>query len=623
MECNHGDESIHPFRSLHTIQLSRRVCHFGQHWAKTMPGSSYATREAGLPPSEPAKVVPFHDLLPEEPFHCCVHITQRSKFKRCGKTLQPLDRAVARTLFEKIQSSLVDDLPVQDLLLRFANFTLCNGWHRPAKGVEGLYIRMVTRWSKDLEKGVAAHQQAIAEDTATRATRNEVDLLVGSPVVSTDRDEFSEDNTTSPDPDSAKSHPVDEKEPSMESIKFGPDSSLKKGSTLVREAEIGPIDNETRLKRVTRSGTITQTEVDYLPYSPKLLALSPSQLVHETNKDLLGRISKPLVKTAHLDGYVYMFTRAGDPKLVKIGYTKNDPERRIAAWGRKCCYNAREEFVTKLTPHAWLVERLALLELKHCRKVEQNCKWNPNCDIKHGEWCSVSVNEARRVIERWAAWMTTYRPWGPDYILRPEWRDLLDKCRIAVNQPSSDKDMWERFVRREHPRNTVPILQSPYPEDFVEQERPIGDNTPTTTPSRKPTISPTTPHGTYSKTPEMRWPSKLHTTFPNSPTISSCSNTPPPLTPSSSSSPPSSSPSTPTLPSRRTTWGTSAPPPELFRDTLKSAFAYMDDHIGTGSSSGKTRTTSTRLSIRLSQKSISMSLKWGEVGEGLCCAVAA
>ncbi len=608
-----------------------------------MPGHPFATREAGLPLSEPAKVVPFHDLLPEEPFRYCVHLTQRSPSKRCGKKLNSRDRAAARALYEKILSSLVDGLHVQDLVLRLAKITLCNDVHRPAEGIEGLYIRLFNRWSGDLQKETAAHQRVMTEHVATRAARNEVDKRLRDPVVSMDHNGFSADAITSHDPDSANSRLVDEEEPRIEAIKSGPEYSLNKRLTLVSEVEIGQTDTESYprvsprthckpqgsaaplplplIKRLTRSGTITQIGVDFLPCYPELLALNPSQLVHATNELLLPEISKPLTKTARLDGYIYIFTRPDDPKLVKIGYTKNPPERRVASWGRKCCYDAREEFVTKLTPHALLVERLAQVELAHCRKEEQKCKWKPLCKTKHREWFSISVQEARRVVERWAGWMQNHRPWGPDYTLRPEWRELLDKCRIALKQPSSDKDMWECFVRREHPRTLAPILRSPDPAKCLEQEQPTSHNIPIITPDRKSIISPTTLHGTTSKTPGIRRPPKLDTTFPTGPTIGSRTSPLSPV-PSLSASTTSSSPTTlmPTPPPRRRTWHTAQTPPEIVRAALKSTFAYLDDHIGTGSSRGKNPTAPTRISIRLSQKSMGMSVAWGELDTGLCTA---
>jgi T5orf172 domain len=349
-------------------------------------------------------------------------------------------------------------------------------------------------------------------------------------------------------------------------------------------------------------------EADFLPYCPKLLTLNPSELIHHTNTSLLALLSGRLMPTAKLDGYVYIFTRPDDPSLIKIGFTTRPSGRRVAAWGRNCCYAANMEYDTGLVPNAWLVEKLAHEELKQYRKIEQRCKWKAMCPTKHQEWFALGVQEAKRVVERWAGWIGRYRPWGPDHALTPEWLSLLDKYRIALKGPDRDIQMWERWARMEEPRTVVPVVQNPTPKQELEQPHPHATNSNPTTGDISP--SSTTLQNRKSTPSQQSRPPKLNAQTPSS--INSDS--------SSSPSSPSQTPF-PTTTLRRSTRHTLQTNPETVRAILKSAFANLDAYIGTPSPSSSTKNkkrTKPRVTIRLDGKS--MSLAWGEVDEGYCTA---
>jgi T5orf172 domain len=603
-----------------------------------MPGHPFAMREASQPLSEPAKVIHFHDLLPDEPFHHCVHFTEKSKSKskskRCGKILNSRDRSAARALFAEIQSSSVNDLTLRDSLLRLAKITLCNHVHRPTEGLEGLYIRIVNRWNKDFEKETAAHRHCPPEKIVAEVAQKEADPIFHSPAVLTDHYHFPEDDTKPYDSDSIALYSPDEKKLRFEASKYGGGSSFNQASVLVSEEEIGRSDTESSphvssrrhskpqgnpallpailSERVTRSGTITRFNMDYLPLFPELLDLSPSQLIHRTNQNLLSQISKPLTKTATKCGYVYIFTRRDEPTLVKIGYTKNSPEGRVAAWGRNCCFDAHSEFVTELTPHAFLIERLAQLEFAHCRMQEQQCKWKAMCPTKHSEWYRISVQEARRVIERWASWISKHQPWGPDHILRPKWRDALDKCRIDLKEPSSDKDMWEQFVKMVEPETVVPAVRSlSPPEEQLEQHQPVSTQSPTTRPNHT-SPSPPTVHALTTKPSHTPPPPRPQTPPPRSLIRSSSPSSPPPSPFQTSSSP------IPQPLSRRSTRYNFQSPPATLRAVLKSAFLDLDGYLHAASSGRKPKGTRSRISIRVDRKSLDVA--WGELDEGYCTA---
>jgi T5orf172 domain len=430
-----------------------------------MPGDIIQRREPNQTVSESARIVSFYDLDPQEQFLKCVHLKVGSRTQRCGQPINKQDRESARGLFLKIRFSLTDATLLQDSLSTIAKLTLCNHVHRPRDGTEVLYTRMVQKWSYDFD----SKQAAIGYQSVTDAV--------------TDCNDPPE-NTISPGPDPAKSQIIHSEGLPLEATTSEDDHSLDGPATPVREKDIlkenkdlalygtrkGPYSGDGAMtmlppqplpKRVTRSGTLSQPDDEYLPYCPKLLTLNPSELVHCRNTALLSLLSRPLGVTAKKDGCVYIFTRPDDPSLVKIGFTKHSGKARVAAWGKDCCYAARLEFATEMMPHAWQVERLVQEQLKQYRKKERKCKWKASCSTQHQEWYEISVGEAQRVVEFWAGWITRYRPWGADGFLKPDWASLLNRYRIALKEPGCDADLWDRWARMEEPREASPVIPSP------------------------------------------------------------------------------------------------------------------------------------------------------------------
>jgi T5orf172 domain len=599
-----------------------------------MPDHLLVQLETSRATSEPARVISFYDLTPEEDFHYCVHLITGPEPRRCRNTIdKEKDRPTARCLYRKILSSLPGGTSMQALLSDLAEVTLCRRVHRKRAGIEELYSRMVQKWSNDLETNNTAFDNPTVNQLGNETGTCEAHPLPDDAIVSFDHRNAQDNSMVIDDPHPAPyetrdgdEHPLKAAEPEDDSLCGSPTSLVnervsQEGATDSRLSELRQPDTTNTTisvwqphlqpRRVTRSGTSSFPEADFLPYCPKLLTLNPTELIHHTNTSLLALLSGRLKPTAKLHGYVYIFTRPDDPSLVKIGFTTCPSGRRVAAWGRSCCYAANMEFDTGLVPNAWLVEKLVHEELKQYRKIEQRCKWKAMCPTKHQEWFALGVQEAKRVVERWAGWIRKYRPWGPDHALTPEWLSLLDKYRVALKGPDRDIQMWERWARMEKPRTVVPVVQRPTPKQELEQHHSQPTSPNPTTGDISP--SSTTVQNQKSTPSQQPRPPKLNTQTPQS--INTDSPSPPSPSPSQTPSP--------TTPLRRSTRRTLQTTPETVRAILKSAFTNLDAYIGTSSplSSSTTKNKKRikpRVTIRLDRKS--MSLAWGEADEGYCTA---
>ncbi len=344
-------------------------------------------------------------------------------------------------------------------------------------------------------------------------------------------------------------------------------------------------------KRVTRSGTSTNLEKEYVPYCPRLLACTPTQIIQETNNSVLSILNRSLTIMAKKSGRVYIFTRPDDPALVKIGFTTHSGEARVAAWGKDCCYAAKLEFVTEMMPHAWLLERIVQEQLKQYRRKERRCKWKASCSTQHIEWYEIGVKEARKVIESWAGWIQKYRPWGSDDVLTPTWAYLLNQYRMALKDADRDEEMWDRFVRMEAPRKAISIVRS------QASKQNLNNST-----------SSFTVHTTELKASCKPQLPELQTTLPK-------------RVHSDSSSAPSLSPSQPRSPSkpprrsiRRLCYNTAA---DTTRLVFKSALSGLTTSISPSPDRSR-KSPTPQVTVRMDRGSVSIA--WGEVDEGYCTA---
>jgi len=255
-----------------------------------MLGDIIPRREPNQTVPESARIVGLFDLDPDEQFLQCVHLKAGSGPKRCEKPINKQDRQRARRLYLKIRSSLTDATSPQDSLSTIAKLTLCNHVHRPRDGTEVLYTRMVQKWSNNfhIEQAAIGHPSVMTTVTDCKD---------------------SPEHTTSSGPDAAKYKIIRIEGMPLEATTSKDGRSLHRPATLVPEKHILKETNDPSLcgtrdgpcssngaftmsppqplpKRVTRSGTQSQPDDEYLPYCPKLLTLTPSELIHCRNTSL-------------------------------------------------------------------------------------------------------------------------------------------------------------------------------------------------------------------------------------------------------------------------------------------------------------------------------------------------
>jgi T5orf172 domain len=624
-----------------------------------MPIGPFTKREAKRPIWETAAFVQFQDFTPEEEFCTCVHLTSGPRPRRCTMPINKKDRQTARGFYLQIRSLLADGTSVQDLLSELAKVTLCNHVHRPRDGTETLYTRMVQNWSNNFEIDEGTIRQPKLEDDVPEAVLIPVERPPDGAVHSIGYSETQVRSKGAGDADSSPSELRDLDMLAVGALDLQMGSLSDKPEIMVKEEEIyrsaqasplpkpsrpdsKPPSKPTSLPRplrdfVTRCGTFPPVQEEYLPYCPDLLTFTHLQLIHYTNHSLLSYLSKRLGKMAKRDGYVYIFIRPDDPKLVKIGYTEKSPEGRVATWGKGCCYAARRMFDTGKIPHAWLVERLVQIQLKQYRKREQRCKWKAMCPTKHTEWYEVGVQEARQTIELWADWVTQSRPWGSDGYLTSEWMSLLNKYRLALKGPDRDEKMWERWVRMEDPREAVSVVQNPTPTSTSmpkSKTAAAATTTPPTTeqdlgqlPSRTCLQNRQTPKPSSQLPPSSTTMQTSNPRTTQTPSLAKKYTTPKSTKPDDS--PPSPSPaskqtfsSTPTTTDslkqsvRHNNYTFQTPPDQTRRAILESALlSSLDDYMA--ASPGRRR-NSPRLASRLDRKFVDWAC--GELDEGYCTA---
>ena len=573
---------------------------------------------------EAVRVLHFYQLAPEEDFMKCVHLKATPDGQRCGQQICKDDRGTAAEIYQKIKSLLARGGALQalpNLLLDLAKVTLCNRVHRPSGAEEDMYSKMVTHWSHDLDTEELHLTRAKIEEVKIETVQSEVAPIDDNLSPLTDGNdaigkltEIEGAVATQEELEDGKGDPTGQREPVDVTMLDKLEAPLiQEEGTRPTSADsspcassVFPVTPPSPLpERVTRSGTFTEAEPEYLPFSPYVLQLSPSQLIQYRNDSLLSLLAKPLSPMAKKHGVVYIFTRPDDPKLVKIGFTTKPGKDRVAQWGRGCCYLAGLEHVTEFMPHAWLVERLAEEELKHHRKREQRCKWNARCSKKHKEWYEIGLQEGIKVVQRWADWIIKYLPWGPDHVMTPEWMSLLNKYRIALKRSDPDEDMWDRWVRMEEPRNVVTM---PQPSSTEQNRNDISDTTTPMTESASKSNHPITDADSAQASASKPKPE---------PTIIATES-------SNSSNPSSLSP--PTTPTHQTIRQTIQTPPDTLRAAravLSSALSNLDAYISgidspLSSPSTKRKATPPRVTLRVGKGSVS--LAWELQDEGYCTA---
>ncbi|KAH8787352.1 T5orf172 domain-containing protein [Hyaloscypha sp. PMI_1271] len=163
------------------------------------------------------------------------------------------------------------------------------------------------------------------------------------------------------------------------------------------------------------------------------------------------------------DGYIYIFRSKSDafpgPKYVKIGKTKQKPEKRKDQWRGTCKFDFVhvEDENDKRFLHYHKVERIVHAELYNERRKYKCNKCN-KCNkgkrfhhlelgegsvlptpTEHGEWFEVSEEKALEVVNKWRDWVIKNEPYRPDGTLHARW---MWKCATGSFWMDGTEDDW-------------------------------------------------------------------------------------------------------------------------------------------------------------------------------------
>ena len=162
-------------------------------------------------------------------------------------------------------------------------------------------------------------------------------------------------------------------------------------------------------------------------------------------------------------GYIYIFKSKADafpgPRYVKIGKTKQIPERRRRQWELQCNFEAIhvKDDKDKRFVHYHAVEKIIHAELYNKRRkyLCNECKKfhyfklgknsSKSTQTEHGEWFEISEDEALQVVNKWRDWVIDNEPYRPDGTLRTRW---VWKCAAGsfwMNGTEEDWAAWRKF----------------------------------------------------------------------------------------------------------------------------------------------------------------------------------
>jgi hypothetical protein len=177
--------------------------------------------------------------------------------------------------------------------------------------------------------------------------------------------------------------------------------------------------------------------------------------------DTSGKI--PRTSAIEDDGFIYIFRSKPDAfpgsKYVKIGMTKQTPEKRIRVWGKSCKFEFIhiEDAKDKRFLHNRAVERIIHTELyNERRKYKCNkCGHKHHLELgavdarrtptEHGEWFEITEEKALEVVNKWRDWVIKNEPYRPDGSLRARWEWKCKAGSFWMNGTEADWIAWREF----------------------------------------------------------------------------------------------------------------------------------------------------------------------------------
>ncbi len=333
------------------------------------------------------RTILFFDVIPAaKGFTCVCSVASR----RCGKTIAVKRRTKANAIRRGLSICPPSHPSFAPLLEEYARTCLCSrNIHRQ---YDEAIATIVAEWSEDLRR---AHHSILREGDI-------IELHV---------------------PGSFMSDPITT---SQQSAILNLDSALnvhlEDDSALdTYKALFDAPPNDVELAYLAEAGI----EHDVLtPMRSKNASWSFQPYIRKSQKTLEEVIWAPLGTQDRDPGHLYAFTRAGDERYIKIGYTADIVASRMEGWGNDCKYTpiVRHESQA-MVPNAKRVEKLVHtdLELRSLRRRESWCRTNTECSKSHGEWFEIPEVEATHCIEYWSKWMTIHKPYDSNGHLKDQW----------------------------------------------------------------------------------------------------------------------------------------------------------------------------------------------------------
>jgi hypothetical protein len=167
------------------------------------------------------------------------------------------------------------------------------------------------------------------------------------------------------------------------------------------------------------------------------------------------------------DGYIYIFRSRPDSfpgrNYVKIGMTKQMPEKRKKEWEGKCKFEFIhiEDGNDKRFFHYGKAEKIIHAELYNerrkfkcnkchrCHDLELGEDTTRRTATEHGEWFEISEEKALEVVNKWRNWIILKKPYRYDGTLRAIWTWKCRVVSICMQGTEADWIAWRGFNRFE------------------------------------------------------------------------------------------------------------------------------------------------------------------------------
>ena len=147
-------------------------------------------------------------------------------------------------------------------------------------------------------------------------------------------------------------------------------------------------------------------------------------------------------------GFIYILEDKQQPSCLKIGMTKNHPQKRSRQIRQ--CKVVRTELVRgqdyTIVPWYKRLERIIFADLWN----ERQC-FECTCGTQHEEWFKMSKEEALLRVRLWQTWMLR-EPYDSQGVLKCEWQNRIEAIRRdqsygkTIEAEHASGNLWQRFM---------------------------------------------------------------------------------------------------------------------------------------------------------------------------------